>query len=366
MSMILDGSNGVTFNDSSLQGAAASPYGLKNRIINGDMRIDQRNAGASVTPTSSTYTVDRWQAAISASSKFSVQQSTTAPTGFSHSILCTSLSAYTVGSGELFIMRQHIEANNTVDFAWGTASAKTVTLSFWVRSSVTGTFGGVVQEGAAASRTYPFTYIISAANTWEQKTITITGDTSGTWGTGTGIGVDVTFSLGCGSTLLGTAGAWAGAGYYGTTGQTNLVATNGATFYITGVQLEVGSTATPFERRQFGAELALCQRYYQKSFNYSVAPSNGGASSFSTSYGLIAAYSTNSYASGHTRWQVTMRDTPTMTYYGNSSGYWAYNGTYHVNVTAGHLANDNGMFFSQQSIGGGVFIYGHYSASAEL
>jgi hypothetical protein len=310
MSMILDGSNGVTFNDSSLQGAAASPYGLKNRIINGDMRIDQRNAGASVTPTTTGYTIDRWEAAISASSKFSVQRSTTAPTGFSHSMLCTSLSAYTVGSGELFIMRQHIEANNTVDFAWGTASAKTVTLSFWVRSSLTGTFGGLVQEGAAASRTYPFTYTISAANTWEQKTITITGDTSGTWGTGTGIGVDVTFSLGCGSTLLGTAGSWAGAGYYGATGQTNLVATNGATFYVTGVQLEVGSTATPFERRMYGNELALCQRYY-----YRATPSSGGIGQAGAA---VFVAPNASEAMGNNAYPVTMRAAPTISFYDNA------------------------------------------------
>ena len=350
----------------SVGGITSSPYTMKNRIINGAMMIDQRNAGASVTPSSGqTYLVDRFCVYNSVTSKFTAQRSSTAPTGFVNSLLITSSSAYTVGASEVFMLEQRVEGFNIADLAWGTASAATVTLSFWVRSSLTGTFGGVIDNGST-TRSYPFTYTISAANTWEQKTITIAGDTTGTWTTDNSTGMYVIWALGVGSTFQGTANAWAGAEKYSASGAQSLLGTNGATLYITGVQLEKGSTATEFEWRPFTKELQLCQRYYQKSFNYSVAPSNGGASSFSTNYGLIAAYSTNSYASGHTRWLVTMRDTPTMTYYGNSSGYWAYNGTYHVNVAAGHVANDNGMFFSQQAIGGGVFIYGHYAASAEL
>ena len=267
MSMILDGSNGVTFNDSSLQGAAASPYGLKNRIINGDMRIDQRSAGTSVS-TSSTGTqtyasLDRWAYIVSQASKFTIQQnagSVTPPTGFTNYLGITSLSSYTVGTSDYFNVNQIIEGFNIADLGWGTANAKTITISFWVRSSLTGTFGGSLRN-SAIDRSYPFSYTISAANTWEQKSITVAGDTTGTWLTNNGHGIQLAFSLGMGSTYSATANAWAGGNYVSATGATSVVGTNGATFYITGVQLEIGSTATQFERRMYGQELALCQRY---------------------------------------------------------------------------------------------------------
>jgi hypothetical protein len=225
------------------------------------MVIDQRNAGASVTATTAyPYTLDRWQCGGSVNSKFTVQQSSTAPTGFVNSSLITSSSAYTVGAGENFVFFQNIEGYNTADLMWGTANAQTVTLSFWVRSSLTGTFGGSIQN-SATNRSYPFTYTISTANTWELETITIPGDTSGTWLTTNGCGIIVRYGLGVGSTGSGTAGAWAGANYLSATGATSVVGTNGATFYITGVQLEAGTTASPFEYRQYGTELVLCQRY---------------------------------------------------------------------------------------------------------
>jgi len=265
MSLVLDGTNGVTFNDTSLQGAAASPYVLKNRIINGDMRIDQRNAGASVTPTETQYTIDRWQSRLSQSSKYTVQQSAgavTPPTGFTKYLGITSSSAYSVLTGDYFAQQHNIEGFNVADLGWGAAGAATVTLSFWVRSSLTGTFGGCAQN-ASANRSYPFTYTISTANTWEQKTITIAGDTSGTWNTTNGAGLVLFFGLGVGSTYSGTASAWAGANYVSATGATSVVGTNGATFYITGVQLEQNTSATPFERRLYNQELANCQRYFQ-------------------------------------------------------------------------------------------------------
>jgi hypothetical protein len=237
----------------------------RNRIINGAMVIDQRNGGSAVTPTADgTYTLDRWQSQLSASSKFSVQKSSTAPDGFSSSMLITSLSAFSVASGSYFRQAQVIEGFNTADLGWGTASAQDVTLSFWVRSSLTGTFGGAINN-SAQNRSYPFTYTISTANTWEQKTLTIAGDTSGTWNTNNLGGVIVSLGLGVGSTYSGTAGAWAGATYLSATGATSVVGTNGATFYFTGVQLEVGdlSTATPFEHIPYSDQLARCQRYYQ-------------------------------------------------------------------------------------------------------
>jgi hypothetical protein len=257
------GSNAV------FSGVASPPnsMGFRNRIINGDMRIDQRNAGASVTPADGAYTLDRWSVYQFVASKFSVQQNAgavTPPTGFSNYLGVTSLSAYTVLSGGANTVQQAIEGFNTADLAWGTANAQAVTLSFWVRSSLTGTFGGAIQN-SAANRSYPFSFTISAASTWEYKTITISGDTTGTWvGATNGVGLRVFFGLGVGSTYSGTAGAWAGAQYFSATGATSVVGTNGATFYITGVQLEAGTVASPFERRDYGRELAMCQRYYWK------------------------------------------------------------------------------------------------------
>ena len=241
---------------------------LRNRIINGDMRIDQRNAGASVTVTNAgQYTVDRWQAYQNiATSKFTVQQnagSVTPPSGFSNYAGCTSSSAYSIGAGEYFVLLQKIEGFNFSDMGWGTAGAKTITLSFWAYSSLTGTFGGSIQN-SAQNRNYNFSYTISSANTWTQISITIAGDTTGTWiGSTNGIGAQIFFGIGAGTSAVGAANTWGATGLFGVTGQVNIIATNGATFYVTGVQLEVGTVATPFERRQIGQEVLLCQRYYQ-------------------------------------------------------------------------------------------------------
>ncbi len=264
MTTIINGSSpSITFSDGSAQTSATRPF--LNRIINGAMVIDQRNAGASVTPTAYAYTLDRWKFYLTQASKLTCGQnqgSVTPPTGFTNYLGTTSSSAYSVTSSDYFVLSQLIEGYNVADLGWGSASAKTVTLSFWVRSSLTGTFGGALGN-SAGDRGYPFTYTISAANTWEQKSITIAGDTTGTWLTTGGTGIALYMSLGSGSTYSGTAGSWSGNFYTSATGATSVVGTNGATFYITGVQLEVGSTATSFDYRPYGTELALCQRYFQ-------------------------------------------------------------------------------------------------------
>lgn len=248
--------NGVTPNSANVVG--------KNKIINGNMMIDQRNAGASLTPAEGAYTLDRWEAKQTTASKFSVQQSTSSPpVGFTNYARCTSLSAFSVGSSDQFGLRQIIEGLNHSDLNWGSADAKTITISFWVRSSLTGTFGCALYN-YAGDRSYPFTYAISSANTWEKKTVTVAGDTSGTWSTTSTAGIVLFFSLGSGSGVSGTAGAWSGSFLASATGATSVVATSGATFDFTGVQLEVGDTATEFEHRPYGMELQLCQRYYQE------------------------------------------------------------------------------------------------------
>jgi len=237
---------------------------FRNRIINGDMRIDQRNAGVAVTVNSpsGTYTVDRWICVgQSADGVYTVQQVSDAPAGFVNSAKITVTTAdASIGASQNYDFQQMVEGNNVADFSFGTASAQTITVSFWVKSSVTGTFGAVVSN-SAQNRVYPFSYVISSANTWEKKAITITGDTTGTWLTNNGIGLRLRISLGAGTNFLGTAGAWTTTTLTGVTGQTNLISTLNATLFITGVQLEPGSAATPFERRPFGTELMLCQRY---------------------------------------------------------------------------------------------------------
>ncbi len=259
------GSNAV------FSGVASPPnsMGFRNRILNGGMVIDQRNAGASVATTTTAagvYTLDRWAYQVSAASKFTVQQnagSVTPPAGFTNYLGCTSTSAYSVGTNDYFTIQQRLEGYNTSDLAWGTANAQTVTISFWVRSSLTGTFGGAVRN-SSGGRYYLFSYTISAANTWEYKTVTVAGDTTGTYQTTNSVAFEVWWSLGAGSGLSGTAGSWSTTNQTQPTGSTSVVGTNGATFYITGVQLEAGTVASPFERRPYGEMLMLCQRYYWK------------------------------------------------------------------------------------------------------
>ena len=379
MPITLDGTNGITtpmYNGSITANAVTPSVNMKNRIINGACVIDQRNAGASTTAADNVYTLDRWQAGSSASSKFTIQQnaaSVTPPAGFSNYLGCTSSSAYSVGASETFNVAQQIEGYNVADLAWGTANAKTVTLSFWVRSSLTGTFGGALAN-SNVTRSYPFSYTISAANTWEQKTITIAGDTSGTWQTTTSTGIRLWISIGTGSTLSGTAGAWAGSDFRSATGATSVVGTNGATFYITGVQLEVGSTATSFDYRPYGTELHLCQRYFEKSYQQGVAL---GASGQGNTGQTLYVGTGNTVAGGdklpNTTFMVTKRTAPTI-------NTWSTNGTANTlanmsgtdlatNSCTPNVANDRSFFAynATSSVSGtSGCVQFQWSASAEL
>ena len=265
------GGSSITFEDGSIVSSGSA--GFKNKIINGAMMIDQRYAGAANTPTNSLYTLDRWRSPTTAA-KISVQQmngantsasnyeASSAPTGFTNSIKVTTTTANTPNAGDYFGVNQLIEGYNCADLDWGKATAKSVTLSFWVKSSLTGTFGGGIRTGDNANYSYPFTYTISTANTWTYTTVVIPGPTAGTWNTGNGQGLDVWFSVGTGSTFSGTANTWAASNYVNATGSVNVVSTLNATWYITGVQLEKGTTASTFEFRSYNKELMLCQRYY--------------------------------------------------------------------------------------------------------
>jgi hypothetical protein len=294
--------------DQGLLSSTAQYTGFKNRLINGGMTIDQRNAGASVTnPAGASYVVDRFVIQGSVASKFTGQQnagSVTPPAGFINYLGLTSSSAYTPGSSEFYMCQQWIEGLNAADLGWGTANAQTVTVSFWVRSSLTGTFAGSLNN-SNYSRSYPFTFSIPSANTWTQITRTIAGDTSGTWLTTNGRGIGLHFNMGAGSSMQGTANAWNAGFFISTSGATNVVSTSGATLYITGVQLEVGSTATSFDYRPYGTELQLCQRYY---FAYAVpatCPQGFGAMQSTTAARIIFPN------------PVPMRATPTFTSLGS-------------------------------------------------
>jgi hypothetical protein len=245
---------------------------MKNRIINGAMVIDQRNAGASVTVNGAGnfFTVDRWVTqGQGTDGVFTAQQVSDAPTGFTNSLKLTVTTVdSSIGSTQYYFLQQRIEGYNVYDLGFGAAGASAVTLSFWVKSSITGTFGGSLSNNDV-SRSYTFTYTINSANTWEYKTVTIPGDTTGTWIKDNGLGLRVYWNIGAGSSYTASSNSWASQWAFNATGGQNLIATNGATLNITGVQLEKGSTATSFDYRPYGTELALCQRYYQQSgFGY--------------------------------------------------------------------------------------------------
>ena len=348
-----------------LRGAGLG-FGMRNRIINGAMVIDQRNAGASITPTDGQYVVDRFNIRITQASKLTAQQNqgaVTPPAGFTNYLGVTSSSSYSVISSDNFNVVQIIEGLNIADLAWGTANARPVTLSFWVRSSLTGTFGGSLTN-SALDRSHPFSYTISSANTWEQKSITITGDTTGTWLTTNGQGIRLWFGLGVGSILSGTAGSWSANYYNSATGATSIVGTNGATWYITGVQLEEGSVPTSFEYRQYGTELALCQRYFQKSFATETAPANGlGDYSFQWNSG--GAYNVIT-----SQLKVSMRATSTNTFYNPRSGGTAGYMTDGTNDYTVRNSNWNNNFVGIDSYPQGALssktLYVMWTSSAEL
>jgi hypothetical protein len=359
--------------ESYLRGANLD-FGMRNRIINGAMSFDQRNSGAVVTTTTNDlYILDRYKCGVSQTSKFSVQRDSSSNTaaGFATSLKVTSSSSYSVTSSDYFVIEQDIEGYNIADLNWGSANARPVTLSFFVRSSLTGTFGGSLRN-SSGGRGYPFTYTISAADTWEQKIITVPGDTTGTWLITDGLGLRVTFGLGVGSSFSGTAGSWQASNTISATGAVSVVGTNAATWYLTGVQLEEGLQATPFEYRHYGTELSLCQRYYQ-------APSRFEEWVYGTSTGTANAQAAVLFIH-------PMRASPTVTLAptGSSAGQIAFLttvgstaatiGTHTVAAITNYgfrvVAVSYTSVWSSAGLGTGLYAYSNpttvYTASAEL
>jgi len=316
---ITDASGGTTTSINGYTPTVSNMAG-RNRIINGDMRIDQRNAGASVPWVgNSIYPVDRYHSFNNVATGSTGQQSTDVPSGagFTNSIKYTVGTGGTSGTNGVAYFRQPIEGNNVADFQFGTSVAKTITLSFWAKSSITGTYGIGIKN---TTRSYVAQYTISSANTWEQKTITVAGDTAGTWATDNTEGITIQFDMGLGTNFETTAGSWQTGFYMRASGNVRLSETSGATFYITGVQLEAGSVATPFEHRHYGQELALCQRYFQNA-KYGIN---------AVAFGVSNSYSSGNrvFLCGGSEFKVDMRTQPTITLYssqtrtlGQVSGY---------------------------------------------
>jgi hypothetical protein len=336
---------------------------MKNRLINGDMRIDQRNAGASGAAVN-TYTVDRWAYNASQAGKATWGQNlnaATPPVGFKNYLGFQSSSAYAVLTTDLFSFWQPVEGVNIADLNWGTANAKTITISFQVYSSLTGNFGGVVKNGSG-TRSYPFLYSIPVANTWTYVTVTVPGDTSGTWATDTSVGLYMQFGLGVGSANSGTAGAWAGTNYSSATGAVSVVGTNAATFYVTGIQLEQAAVASPFEYLLYAVELALCQRYFETDFPPTTAPANNTIADLNA---LLAVGTTACYSQSIS-FKVPKRSSPSMSFYSGTNvvsptaGRWGY-----FNSTSGWTDSGSATTLGlSTTIGFSAVVYGTFTNGA--
>ena len=319
----------------------------RNLIINGDMMIDQRNAGASATTNVNAYMTDRFQLQMgSVTNVQTYQQVGDAPAGFNKSLKITSNSTtQATAAGVLCSPRQKIEGFNTAHLNWGTANAQTVTVSFWVKASVTGTYP-VSLTNNGFDRSFVTNYTVSVANTWEYKTVTIAGDTSGTWSIDNSTGINVMFSLDTGSTYQTTADSWQTGNYRGTSSDVHFLANASATWQITGVQLEVGEGASDFEFLPYDVQLQRCQRYY-----YLHAEGTSKAISIGALFTSSVAYSGISFP-------VDLRSEPSIevvsptnfkVFAGNGAsnatgvGLWSRSGTTNTFISVTGLARTGGQ-----------------------
>jgi len=364
---------------SSLGSSALLPAGLgfRNMVTNGNFAIDQRNAGAAQSgKTTDFYAVDRFVCSVNASGNFTGQQvalstlSGTQPAGFTYALGCTAASGRTAAAGDVYGLRHRIEGFNSAQLSWGTANAKPATLSFWVRSSVTGTYN-VGFFNASANRSFVTSYTINTANTWEYETILIPGDTSGTWGIGNGVGVEIFWDLGTGSTYnASTLNTWTAGIFVTSAASIKWIATASATFYVTGVQLEQNYQATPFEQRPIGVELALCQRYYEKSYEQGVAIGSNNIN------GLVLGQSSTAgdlYWYFQIEYRVTKRTKDVTATFWNSTGAtsswsWGRSGSSGNTTPSIQYSSDN--WLQIYIFGNAAWVpmqaIGHYAVSAEL
>jgi len=348
----------------------------RNRLINGSFDIDQANGGSAVTINSAaqTYGPDMFLAeGQSADGVFTIQQlSATPPAGFNKYLrVAVTTADASVGASQIYGLQTRLEGYTIRDFDFGKSTAKSLTLSFWVRSSLTGTFGlGVLNN--ASSRSYVLNYTVNAANTWEYKTLPFTGDITGTWGTFTSAEMIIEWDIGTGTTFEAAAGSWNAAGRWRSSGNTRLISTNAATLDFTGIQLEIGTVATPFEFRPYASELRLCQRYYEKSYGRDVNPASNTATNQSTV--VTSQFGTNSRLSQAIHFLIEKRALPTITLYpsdGSPSGSWTWmstTGTQTERVTGtgsvGSYIHSFGV--SQTVTNADEIAFGHWVADARL
>jgi len=289
----------------------------RNLIINGKFSIFQRGTGATTVNGNDVFAADRFKGWANGGGTYTVEQSTDVPNNeFEYSAKLTNTGVdSSVAAGDNYRWATDIEGYNVSQLGYGHSDAKAVTLSFWVKSSLAGTYCGALYS-TTASRHYIYEYTISSANTWEKKTITVSsGDTTGSWNKTNGNGLRIYWGFGSGSTYQGTAGAWTAGEKWETSNQAAWIGSASATFFITGVQLELGETATPFEHRSYGDELARCQRYF---YNFADGSVDSDAPISVGTY-----YSTNIIYSG-VKLPVTMRAAPTLVTASGTSYYVAF------------------------------------------
>ena len=342
-----------------------------NRIINGDMGRDQRNNGASGTANG--YTIDRWVYGATQVGKGTwgrnLGGANCAGAGFPYCLGFQSSSAYAMAASDYFVFQQRIEADVISDFVWGLGGALPVTLSFWAICSIAGVFGGSLQN-TGATRCYPFSYSLPA-NVWTKVVITIPGDTSGTWVlSGNNAGLFVNFSLGAGSSFSGPANAWGSANVASVSGAVSVVGTAGATFSITGVKLEIGTVATPFNRQSLAKSMADCQRYFAKTYRQDQVP--GQASTDFSALSIFQQVATaTSYANVVWTYPVLMRASPTINIYSPHTGAvskaWAQNGAVDLATVTGQGGDAFcALRLNTQNVAALDFVLFHAIASAEL
>lgn len=361
--------------DSSMVAALNSTFvGLgRNRLLNAGFEIDQTNGGGAVSINSATavYIMDQWVGRGQATDGvFTVGRASTGTlAGFQNCARITITTAdASIGATQFYHFRTPIEGFTTRDWNYGAAGAKTLTLSFWVRSSVTGTFA-VALGNNGATRSYVSTYTVNVADTWEYKSITVLGDTTGSWANlTTGVQMLVYFNVGAGATMATTANTWAAGEFYTVAGTTNLIATNAATMDLTGIQLEIGSASTPFENRPMGFELWLCQRYYETSYGRDFFAGNN------TNDGLedcaFLKLNTNSVSSNLVHFRNTKRAAPTMTFYTNTGtlGSWPFSnaaGTLTNRTVTANRVHERGFNIGQTTTEE-LYARGHWVADARL
>jgi hypothetical protein len=352
---------------------AGNASSFKNRLINGGMTIAQRNNGDAVTGTTF-YAVDRFFTEKDGAGVLTCSRSTDAPEGFAYSLKTevTTVDS-SIGSTDYYQIGQRIEADNVSDFGLGLSWCKPFMVSFWAKASQTGTYS-VQLANSTGSRCYPSTITINSANTWEYKTIPVPATTSGTFNNrGNTIGLGIRIGFAYGSNFNGaTANSWGNFSSFSNsfaTPSNSMLATSGATFFITGAQIELGTVATSFDFRDYGRELIMCQRYFETVYPTGIVP--GSSSYLYVEYSTCTATNATGYLEGTFKYTVVKRASPTITTWdvagniGKCAYYVSGSNQDNKQITANNTSNKHISWYSDNVSTKGGVVFG-WSASAEL